>query len=65
MYSDYERSREEDLKKQGYKPRAEAYEDWKNQNPNASYSRQKRAKWCLKNNVSNNSGLLMKPEDFG
>jgi len=28
MYSDYERNREEDLKKkQGYKPREEAYSD--------------------------------------
>lgn len=65
MYSDYERERDEDLKKQGYKPRNEAYSDWMKKNKNASYYRKKRAEYCLKYKVSNSSGLLMKPEDFG
>lgn len=65
MYSDYERERKQDLINKGYKPRNEAYSDWKKQNPNASYSREKRAKWCLKYNVSNDSGTMMRPEDFG
>lgn len=65
MYSDYEKEKESDLRKSGYMDKDKAFDKWKENNPNASYSKIKRAKWCLKYNVSNNSGLLMKPEDFG
>ena len=52
-------------KGQGYMNLDKAFDIWKERNPKASHTKMKNAKWLLKYNVSVNSGLLMKPEDFG
>jgi len=64
MYSEESKERDNYYRSQGYTDRNTAYNTWVKQNPNASYSRKKQAKYSLKYNASVNGGLLMRPEDF-